>query len=530
MQASDLSRRRVMLILSGIMLGVLMSALDSTIVGTSMPKIIKDLKGMEHYSWPFTAYMLLSTIAIPIFGKLADIYGRKLIYLTGIFTFSAASILCGMSQNMLQLILCRGLQGIGGGILISNAFAVVGELFPPRERGKYAGFVSAMFGLANLLGPSIGGFITDWLNWRWVFYVNIPIALVAIIIVSASLPSAIEHTEKRSIDFAGIGALIAAFTPMLTAFSLAGRTYAWLSPQIMAMMGFSLLMLILFLFIESRVKEPIMPLFLFKSSIFNISITGSFLANAAMFGSVVFIPLFVQGVTGANASRSGLITTPMMVTFVIFSILGGQIVSRTGKYKILSLTAFFNGIIGMVLLSTLNVSTPDWMIITYIIVLGAGLGLNTATFNIIVQNAFPMRYLGVTTSSIQFFRNIGGTFGIAVLGSVMLSSLAGKIRTINWADIPEVYAGQFRDPKLLSNPSALALLREHLPAAALPYFDNILNQVRIILSSSIRQVFLMGIGILLIAFIATIFLKELPLSKKIEEKSKDEPVETCDNC
>jgi EmrB/QacA subfamily drug resistance transporter len=526
MEANDLKKSRVMLIMSGVMLGVLMSALDSTIVGTAMPKIINDLHGMEHYAWPFTAYMLLSTLAIPVFGKLADIFGRKIVYLIGIFTFLAASMLCGLSQNMIQLIVFRGLQGIGGGILISNAFAIVGEIFPPRERGKYVGIVASMFGVANLLGPSVGGFITDALNWRWVFYVNLPIALIAVGIVALALPGAIEHHEKRSIDFPGIAALVGAFGPMLLAFSWAGRDYAWLSPQILGLLAFSLAMLTLFLYIESKVKEPILPLFLFRNPTFNVSIAASFLANAAMFGGVIFIPLYVQGVTGLKPSASGLIVTPMMLTFTIFSIAAGQIVSRTGRYKAIALSGFGLATIAMALLSTLTASTPHWQLILYMIALGGGLGVNTPIFQVTIQSAFPAKMIGISTSAGQFFRNIGGTVGSAVFGSILLSTMASRIAKIDWGGTPAAFAGRLKDPKLLSNPAALAAVRDHIPAVAMPYFDHLLIQVRNILGHSLHMVFLAGIVVAAIAFLVTLLLKE----KSLDHVEEDQPIEACDNC
>lgn len=524
MKASDLGRNRVMLILSGIMMGVLMSSLDTTIVGTAMPKIIQDLKGMEHYSWPFTAYMLLSTLSVPIFGKLADIFGRKLIYQIGIFTFLAASILCGLSQNMIQLILFRGLQGIGGGILVSNAFAIVGEIFPPRERGKYTGLVASMFGLSSLLGPSVGGLITDALNWRWVFYVNVPIALIALSIVGFALPGAIEHKEKRSVDFAGIGALIAAFAPMLLAFSWAGKTFPWLSPQILGMLIFSLVMLVFFAMVEKGAKEPIIPLSLFKKRVFNVSVAAAFLSNAAMFGAIIFIPLYVQGVKGYSPAASGLITTPMMLTFTVFSILAGQLISKTGKYKTLSIAGFLVAILGMGLLAFLGVGSPNWFLMLGMVTLGAGLGINMPIYNLTVQSAFPVRQVGMTTAAVQFFRNIGGTIGSAVLGSVLMSSMGRGIQTIRWGDAPDLLVRQLNQPQLLSNPSALTQIRANLPQAVLPFFDRLLEQVRVILLGGLREVFILGILLIVLALLPIVFHREIPLSHAEE----DQPVESCD--
>lgn len=523
MNLRNLSRKRVFLIMIGVMMSVFLGALDSTIVGTAMPKMINDLQGMEHYTWPFTVYMLCSTTAIPIFGKLADIYGRKLIYFIGISVFLLASMLCGLSQDMLQLILFRGLQGIGGGILISNAFAIVGDIFTPLERGKYQGLVAAMFGLASVIGPALGGYITDNLTWRWVFYVNLPVGLVTILVMTVALPNIRDHAVKRVIDFAGVITLILALVPMLLAFSWAGREYSWQSPEIIGLLSFAAVMFILFGWVEKRAVEPIVPLSLFQNSIFNVSVIASFLSNAAMFTTVIFIPLFVQGVIGSNATQSGMVTMPMTVSLVIGSIISGQLISRTGRYKVLGISGFLISLVGMIFLARMNVQTTNSQVVWYMIISGFGLGVNMPIFNITVQNAFPHSQLGLVTSVVQFFRNIGGTISSAILGSVMISSMNRQFSQMALTNMPSSIKGVLASPQALVNPDNISKIKASLPSEMIPVFEQMMNQVKGVLASAIQQTFLIGVLILIAAVITAFFLKEVPLLSEESKEENDQP-------
>lgn len=454
---------------------MLLASLDGTIVGTAMPKVISDLHGMEYYAWPFTAYMLCSTTAIPIFGKLADIYGRKPIYFIGVVVFLLGSTLSGLSQSMMQLIVFRGLQGIGGGILMSNAMQIVGEIFPPRERGKYMGIITSMFGLASIFGPALGGFIADNLNWRWIFYVNLPVGILAMIVMFFALPYTKLGAVKRTVDYSGVFSLIVALVPMLLAVSWAGKDYDWVSPQVTGMLVFSLIALAGFVTLESRAAEPIIPLSLFKNSIFVTSILAGFLANVLMFSAVVYIPLFVQGVLGSTATRSGMVITPMLLSHVLTSILVGQIISRTGKYRLLAILSFVISILGMTLLSRMGVVATNSQVVVSMIVLGIGIGITMPVFSISVQNAFPRSQVGVVTSSL------------------------------------------LQNPQALTNPDTINAVKANIPQDAVPYFNSLMAQVKAVLATSIQNVFDIGIFIAAAGLITVLFLKEIELNRSFSE-------------
>lgn len=517
---NDLSKKRTTFILIGVMLSVLLSSLDSTIVGTSMPKIINELHGIEHYTWPFTAYMLCSTITIPIFGKLADIYGRKPIWFIGATVFLAATALCGLSQTMLQLILFRGLQGFGGGILMSNSFAIVGAMFSPAERGKYMGLVTGVFGLSSVIGPAVGGYITDNLNWRWVFYVNIPVGILAMIVMFFALPNVIDKSVKKVVDYLGALMLILGLVPMLLAFTWAGKQYAWTSVEIIGMLVFSVIMFIIFGFVECKAVEPIIPPSLFKNSTFNISTSAAFLTNAAMFGTVTFIPLFVQGVIGASATNSGMVTTPMTLGLVIASIISGQIISKTGKYKVLGLIGFAISVVGMFLMALMGTITTNSQIVRNMIILGSGLGLTMPIFNLTVQNEFPVNKLSTVTSAVQFFRNIGGTISSAVLGTVMSNAMSDGFAKMDYSKVPAQMKVIFKDAQAFTNADAIKAVRDHIPAQARVFFDSMMIQVKEVIATSIHQVFVISIFILVAAIVITLFLKEVPLRGRSQEKKE----------
>ncbi len=514
---SELSKKRKMTVLAGILTGMLLSTLTSTIVSTAMPKILSDLGGMEYLSWALTAYMLTSTISIPIFGKLADMYGRKPFYLGGVVVFLAGSILCGTSTTMTQFIIYRAVAGLGGGIMQSNSLAIVADIFPPAERGKYQGLMGGVFGLSSVIGPTLGGYITDNLNWSWVFWVNIPIGLLAIIILGAGLPYAKQTDVKKDIDYLGTAFIIAAFTPLLIAFSWAGTKYAWNSKEILGLLVFSFISLVIFIFVESKAKEPIVPLSLFKNSIFNVSALTGFFMAIGMFGTIMYIPMFVQGVLGKTASNSGLITTPMMLGLVIASTISGQIVSRTGKYKKLALSGFAIMAAGMVLLSFMGVNTTDTTVVINMIITGVGIGITMPVFVIAVQSAFPHNQVGVVTASVQFFRNIGGTFGIAVMGSILnsrfrseaLKAIPDTVKKI----LPPEGQNIFDTPQTLFNPKALDMIKEKLPSEMPELFTKLMGDLKKALEISIQHVFFTEILVVLGALIITFSLKEIPLRK-----------------
>lgn len=471
----NLAKDKIIMIMAGLMVGLLVAAFDYSIIGTAMPKIINSLQGMEYYSWPFTSYMLTSTISIILFGKLSDIYGRKPILLIGIITFVVNSVLCGFSTNMFQLILFRGLQGIGGGILLSLPFIVVGEIFSPRKRAKYMGILGSVFGLADVLGPILGGVITDNLGWRGVFFVNIPVGITAVTLILYSLPNFKLPDVKKVMDYAGIITFILTLSSLVLAITLAGDLDTYPLTVVVGVFLFSGFMLILFILAEKRAKEPVLPLRLFKNPIYNVSSIESFLAAALMFSGVIYVPLFAQDVLGMSATNSGLIMIPMSLSLTLASILTGQIISWTGKYKKLAIVEFIITGIGVVLLSTMNKNTPYYLLIVYSTVLGIGSGMAYNIFNIAVQNAFTLREIGIVTASMRFFRNIGTIIFLPLFGYIMNLTLT-KSANIN-----------------IGHTQALVL--------------------------SIQNIFLTAIVLAFIGLVVSFLLKELPLDENKSTKS-----------
>ncbi|MBI5680659.1 MAG: MFS transporter [Methanobacterium sp.] len=480
----DLSKNKIIMIMAGLMVGLLVAALDNSIIGTAMPKVISNLQGMEYYVWPFTSYMLSSTIAIILFGKLSDIYGRKTIIIAGIITFVITSVMCGFATNMLELIIFRGLQGIGGGILISLPFIVVGEIFSPRERGKYMGILASVFGLSSILGPILGGVITDTIGWRWVFFVNVPVGIVAVSMLMYSLPNFKLPDVKKVIDYSGIITFTLALSGLFLALTLARDLNTSSLIEIIGLLLFSAVMFALFIWAEKRAIEPILPLYLFKNSIFTISSIENFLASALIFGGIIYVPLFAQEVIGLSATNSGLIMIPMLISLTIASNIAGQIISKTGKYKMLAIAEFVITGIGIVLLATINVNTSPYALVVYSTILGLGSGMMYTIFTISVQNAFSIREIGIITAAMQFFRNIGATVAIPIFGFIVNASM-GSQAAVN-----------------LSKTEVLTL--------------------------SIQNIFLAAIILAFAGVIIAFFLKEIPLSED-EPTTQKMPEETVEN-
>lgn len=516
---TNLNNRKKLLIIIGVMLGILIASLDSTIVGTAMPKIISSLKGFDYYTWPVTSYLLCMTISMPLFGKLADVYGFKPIYILGIAIFLCGSILCGISQNMIQFIVFRGLQGIGGAILISNTMAVIGIMFAPVERAKYGGFVSSASGLASLIGPTLCGFITDNHSWRWLFYVNIPLGIIALVLLVIVFPSHLEIPERKKIDYLGAANLIIALVPMLLALTWGGKVYAWNSIEIIGMLTFSIIMLVLFGFIEKKAEDPIIPISLFKNSIFNFSAIEMFLLNAVMMGASIFIPLFLQGVAGSTASKSGAMITPMMVSLIIGVIISGLIVSKTCKYKLLAFMGFVIMTVSTVMLLFLGTKTENTFVVTAMIVMGIGIGIVMAIFNVTAQNAFPESQMGVVTSVIQFFRMMGQTIASSVLGTIMTTSMNNSFHSMGTSKLPINVTEVLKNPNTAANVNTINQLKTQIPKSLLPSFNKFTEQVKQILSNSIHQVFTICAVITLVALIVVLFMKEIPLKNDSDKNS-----------
>lgn len=463
----NLAKDKLILIMAGLMVGLLVAAFDYSIMGTAMPKVINSLQGMEYYVWPFTIYMLTSTISIILFGKLSDFYGRKPVLIAGIITFVITSVLCGFATNMFELIIFRGLQGIGGGILLTLPFIVVGEIFSPRDRAKYMGILASVFGFADVVGPILGGVVTDSFGWRWVFFLNVPVGIAAVTLIIYSLPNFKLPDVKKVIDYPGIIMFTLTLSSLFLALTIAGDLNTFPLSEIGGILLFSGFMFILFFLAEKKAVEPILPFYLFKNPIFSVSAVESFLAAALMFCGIIYVPLFAQGVLGMNATDSGLIMIPMLFSLTMASIITGQIISKTGKYKKLVIAEFIITGIGVVLLATMNADTPYYQLIAYSTVLGIGSGMAYPIFNVAVQNAFTLRDIGIVTASMRFFRNVGTIIFVPIFGYIMNFTL-GSSTVVNW--------------------------------------DNI--QVLVL---SIQNIFLAAIVLAFIGLIVAFFLKEIPL-------------------
>jgi EmrB/QacA subfamily drug resistance transporter len=522
---TGLSRRRLIAVLVGALLGMMLGALDQTIVGTAMPRIISDLNGMAHYSWVFTAYMLASTVTIPIYGKLSDLYGRRPFFLFGMIVFLVGSALSGLSGSMTQLIAFRALQGLGAGALVPIAVAIIGDIFPPAERGKWQGLMTSVFGLATIIGPLLGGWLTDNWGWRWVFYVNMPVGALAIITSAVAFPKR-THRVEHKVDYTGAALLVGGAVPMLLAFSWAGNQYAWRSTQVVTLLVASAFVLVAFVAYELRkAPEPIINPRLFGNRIFSVSAAAAFMLSAGMMGAVLFLPLFVQAVIGTSATNSGIILMPMMLGFMFSSIVGGQVMSRTGRYKILALVALVIATFGMHMLSTLDETATNTLVIRSMIVVGLGMGVLMSLFAIAVQNAFPLRRIGEVSAGLTFMRSIGGTIGAAVLGSVMTSRFKSGLEAGLSPMVKKFFPAQqlaqiTENPQVLMQKEATSKLKAGFAAFGSigeREFAGFMHALRHALAGAIAHLSLIGMFAIILALLVTLFLKEIPLRKTHHE-------------
>lgn len=517
-------------ILSGVVLAMLLSSLDQTIVSTAMPTIVQELHGLEHISWVFTAYMLGSTVTVPIYGKLSDMFGRRKLYLIGIAIFLGGSALCGLSQNMTQLILFRALQGVGGGAMMVNSFAIIGEVFPPAERGRYQGMIGGVFGLSSVAGPLLGGWITDNTSWRWVFYVNIPLGIVAIIVLSAALPKIVAHAKDRNIDWWGAFFIVASLIPLLLSLVWGGSIYAWDSWQIILALAIAVLSAFVFIRIEKKTSNPILSLDLFRNRVFVVSVCAMFLTAMGMFGAIMYVPIFSQGVIGGSATHAGLVLTPMMLSLVAASGFSGQVISRTGRYKLLAICGTAITVGALFLFSTLNAASPNSALVLRMVILGIGLGSTMPIFTLAVQSAFGKERLGEVTAGSQLFRSIGGTVGTAILAGVMNSRLSARAGAL----AKEPFVQQMQQLHLnggsdhfdgtmiqavlnQDNQQHIRELLSNVPAEMRPQVNDNFNQfiqtAKITFSHAVDGVFLVAACLMCVALVFVFFLPELPLRK-----------------
>jgi EmrB/QacA subfamily drug resistance transporter len=517
-------------ILSGVILAMLLSSLDQTIVSTAMPTIVQELHGMEHISWVFTAYMLGSTVTVPIYGKLSDIFGRRNLYLIGIGIFLFGSILCGLAQDMTQLIVFRGLQGIGGGAMMVNSFAIIGDVFPPAERGKYQGMIGGVFGLSSVAGPLLGGWITDNTSWRWVFYVNVPLGLIAIAVLAGALPKIARHARDKKIDWWGGLFILTTLVPLLLSMVWGGSVYQWSSWPIIGSLLLSFISLFIFITIEKRTANPILSLDLFKNKVFLVSSCALFLTSMGMFGAILYVPIFSQGVIGGSATHAGLILTPLMIALVIASALSGQIISRTGKYKILAITGTAIIVFALFYFSSIDEHTTNIQLIIRMIILGIGLGSTMPIFTLAVQSAFSKQRLGEVTAGTQLFRSIGGTVGTAVLGGIMNSRLTAQMQSLQAEPFvaemkqftPGNSSGELNGTIIqgILNPENQQHIRTMITripsssqAGVMGNFNHFISSSKIAFSDAVDNVFLIAACLMSISLIIVFFLPEVPLRK-----------------
>jgi EmrB/QacA subfamily drug resistance transporter len=515
-----LPRRALILTVIGLMLGLLLAALDQTIVGTAMPRIVAELQGFEHYAWVTTAYLLTSTTIVPISGKLSDLYGRKIFLLGSASAFVLTSGLCGLSQDMTQLIVFRGLQGLAGGVLTSTVFTVISQIFPPAERGRIQGVFSGIFGFASIVGPLLGGYLTDSLSWRWVFYVNLPVGLIALTVLWLSFPNIRPVMRERRIDFLGAATLVAGVVPLLLALSWGGNSYAWTSPVIVGLFAFAACMLVVFILVERRAAEPIIPLSLFRNRIVGVSVLALTLMAMGMFGTILFIPLFIQGVIGTTATQSGTVMMPMMITMIGSSVISGQILSRTGRYKPVALFGMSVMTFGMFLLSGMGADTDYVTVVRNMVVLGIGMGPTMPVFTLAAQNAVKMNQLGVVTSLTQFARSIGSTLGVAIFGSLLTNQFVPAFRSAVppqvQAVVPPDQLAQLQNPQVLLNPQLAGALQQQFAALGpqgADIFDMLLGAIKFGLVGSLHDVFLLATVLSAVGLVTVLFLEEVPLRK-----------------
>jgi EmrB/QacA subfamily drug resistance transporter len=515
MEVVEMPRRRLILVTAGVMLALLLAALDQTIVGTAMPRIIAELNGFDKYAWVTTAYLLTSTITVPIAGKLGDLFGRKPFILAGMAGFMAMSWLCGFSQNMEELILFRGLQGLFGGVLFASVFTVLADIFTPQTRARMQGVFGGVFGLASIIGPTTGGFITDNWGWRWVFYVNVPVGVLGIALLWAFLPFVRTQASWRNIDFVGAGMLALGLTPILLALSNT-TAYGWTGWQTLVPLLGGILVLIAFIFVEIREKEPIIPMDLFKNRAFAISMIVGFIASFGMFGTIIFVPLVYQGVLGISATNSGALITPLMFGLIGASIVTGQLMVRIKQYQYLGTLGAAIMAVGMYLLSRVSINSTYIDVTASLVLVGIGLGMTMPLYIQAVQSAVSRKYLGVVTSNIQFFRNVGGTIATAIFGSILASRLGPNIKgQIEAAHLPASVGNSFSagtaSAQQIFDPAHLAAARAALPAAAQPLFDQAIIAVKAGLAMTLQELFLIGFVAIAFSVVVSVFMPNVPL-------------------
>jgi EmrB/QacA subfamily drug resistance transporter len=496
---TGLTGRALVTVFGALMLGMFLAALDQTIVSTALPTIVGDLGGLNHLSWVVTSYLLAATASTPLYGKLGDMYGRKPVFLAAILIFLGGSMLSGLSQSMGQLIAFRALQGMGAGGLMVGAQAIIADIVPPRDRGRYMGLIGGVFAVSSVAGPLLGGFLVETISWRWVFYVNMPIGALAVLVVTFRLHLR-TPSQRRSIDYLGAALLTAGVSALILVTTWGGSQYPWGSPQVVGLAVAGVVLLAAFIWQERRAAEPIIPLTLFRSAVFRVATGLGFVIGLAMFGAIIFIPLFLQLVYGVSPTSSGLRLVPLMAGLLGASIISGRVISRIGRYKPFPIAGTAVTTLGLFLLSRLEVDTAPWLASVYMLVLGIGLGLVMQVIVLVVQNDAPARDVGVATSTATFFRSMGGSLGVALFGAIFASRLADQLRAVPGQAAAHLSGG------VNIRPAEVHALPPGARHGVLVAFVN-----------ALQPVFLVGAGLTAVAFVLALLLKEVPLRATVHD-------------
>lgn len=519
----DKSTTNIRWVMVALLMGMLLSALDTTIVSTAMPRIVAELGGLTYYSWVFSAYMLTSTIFVPLFGKLSDLFGRRMIYQIGLGLFMLGSALCGFADNIIELIIYRAVQGIGGAALMPIAIVIIGDLYPPEQRGKIQGLFGAVFGLASVAGPALGGFLSDHLSWKWIFWINLPLGVVAMAVIAYALKES-KGEGKRYVDYTGAALLMSGITALLLGLIMGGVEFPWNSWQIYGLFALGVISTVLFLYVQTKVPEPLLPLNLFKNRVISVSSMLGFLLGAAMFAAISYIPLYVQGVIGVSASLAGYVLTPLMLAMIVTSIIAGRLMAKV-SYRGFVYYSMIVMSITFYLLSLVEINTPLWQVVVYMVLIGLGMGPMNPVLNIAVQGAVDATTRGVATSTLVFFRSIGGTVGVTVMGVFLNNELASQLQRVA-TQVPARFVDQlekFNNPQLLLNPD----VRGQIPA-------ELLRLLQEALTISINHVFLVALAVTILGIVAGSFYgrakmikSEAPPSKTAAVMPKPEPANGC---